>query len=153
LLLIAVFVWFGAAQESNLSQVKSAINGIPVQQAMVTDFKTVERRNTLEHAVELLLSGTQKDFPVTDNGRIKGLLTHADLLAALSKNGKFSSVSEAMRQQFFAVNAADMLETAMQRLNECNCSTLPVLDNNRLVGLLTADNLGKYMRVHEALNN
>jgi predicted transcriptional regulator len=58
-----------------------------------------------------------------------------------------------MQQRFFAVEAADMLETAMQRFNECNCSTLPVMDNNRLVGLLTADNLGKYMRVQEALNN
>ena len=153
LLLIAVFVWFGASQESKLSQVKSAISGIPVKQAMVTDFKTVGRRNTLAHVAELLLSGTQKDFPVTDNGSVEGVLTHADLLSALSSNGRFSSVSEAMQQQFLAVDAADMLETAMQRLNECNCNTLPVLDNNRLVGLLTEDNLGKYMRVHEALNN
>ncbi len=152
LLLIAVFVWFGAAQESSLTQMKSALKNIPVHRAMRTDFKIINRRNTLERAVELSLSGSQKDFPVTDNDAVEGVLTQSDLFSALNKNGRLSPVSDAMQHHFFSVDALDMLETAMQKLKECNCNTLTVLHDDRLVGLLTMDNLGKYMRIQEALD-
>jgi Zn-dependent protease len=64
LLFIAFFVWIGAAQEASLAQMQSAIGGIPVKQAMLTDFKTLNSNDTLERAVELTLAGSQKDFPV-----------------------------------------------------------------------------------------
>jgi Zn-dependent protease len=83
LLFIAFFVWIGAAQEASLAQMQSAIGGIPVKQAMLTDFKTLKSNDTLERAVELTLAGSQKDFPVADNGHIEGILTQTDLLKAL----------------------------------------------------------------------
>jgi CBS-domain-containing membrane protein len=46
-----------------------------------------------------------------------------------------------------------MLETAFSKLKDCDCHTLPVTHNKRLVGLLTMDNLGEYMRIKTALRN
>jgi len=151
LLLIAVFVWIGAAQESGLSQMKSALGGIPVSQAMLSDFKTIPVDSTLEQAVELTLAGSQKDFPVTENGSIVGVLTQSDLLSALSKHGRHAAVSEAMQREFVTVDSLDMLETAFQKLQECNCHTLPVTRKDRLIGLMTMDNLGELMRIQAAL--
>lgn len=153
LLFIAFFVWIGAAQETKLTQMKSAFSGIPVSNAMLTDFKALDRAQTLEQAVELTISGTQKDFPVTDKGEILGVLRQSDLIAALSKLGPHALVSEAMQQHFVAVDPYEMLETAFGKLSNCNCHTLPVTHNNRLVGLLTMDNLGEYLRIQTALKN
>ena len=75
LLFIAFFVWIGAAQETKLTQMKSAFGGIPVTNAMLTEFRALDRNQTLEQAVELTISGTQKDFPVTHNNQLVGLLT------------------------------------------------------------------------------
>lgn len=153
LLFIAFFVWIGAAQETKLTQMKSAFSGIPVTDAMLTNFRTLERTQPLEQAVKLTISGTQKDFPVIDKGEIVGVLTQSDLLAALSKSGSQALVSEAMQNQFVTVESYDMLETAFGKLKDCNCHTLPVTHNNRLVGLLTMDNLGEFMRIQSAINN
>ena len=112
LVFIAVFVWIGAAQETRMTQLKSALRGIPVSQAMLTDFKSMHKNNTLEQAVALTLSGSQKDFPVTQNGSIEGVLTQNDLLTALPKQGQDAPVSGAMQQDFMTVDAFDMLETA-----------------------------------------
>jgi Zn-dependent protease/CBS domain-containing protein len=153
LLFIAFFVWIGAAQETKLTQMKSAFSGIPVTNAMLTEFRALDRNQTLEQAVALTISGTQKDFPVTDNGAIIGVLTQSDLLAALSKNGPHALVAEAMQPHIITVDSYDMLETAFSKLRDCNCHTLPVTRNNRLVGLLTMDNLGEFMRIKAALKN
>jgi hypothetical protein len=41
LLFIALFVWIGAGQEASMAQMKSALSGIPVARAMLTDFRTI----------------------------------------------------------------------------------------------------------------
>ena len=153
LLLIAFFVWIGAAQESGSAQIQNALGGIPVQQAMLTDFKTLERGDRLEKAIEVTLAGSQKDFPVVDNGSVMGILTQKDLLKALSNGDAHAPVISAMQKGFVTINSLDMLETAFGKLQDCNCQTLPVTRDGILVGLLTMDNLGEYMRFQSALKN
>ena len=153
LLLIAFFVWIGAAQESSMAQMQSAIGGIPVQQAMLTDFKTLKTDDSLEEAIKLTLAGSQKDFPVVSNGHIEGILTQSDLLKALSARDKYPTVTSAMQNDFVTVDSLEMLETAFAKLKDCNCHTLPVNLDGKLVGLLTMDNLGEYMRIQAALKS
>jgi len=153
LLFIALFVWIGAAQEASIAQFKSAIGGIPVQQAMISDFKALELNDRLNRAVELTLTGSQKDFPVVNNGRLEGILTQTDLLKALSKRENYPTVASASQGVYATVDHLDMLESAFAKLNDCNCHTLPVLQNGKLVGLVTMDNLGEYMRIQAAMSN
>ncbi len=153
LLFIAFFVWIGAAQEASLAQMRSAIGGIPVKQAMLTDFRTLHKADRLDRAIELTLVGSQKDFPVTDNGRIEGILTQSDLLKSLSAGDRHNTVASAMQHEFVTVEALEMLETAFAKLKDCNCHTLPVTLDGKLVGLMTMDNLGEYMRIQTALKS
>ena len=64
LIFIALFVWIGAGQEASMAQMKSSLAGIPVRRAMLTHFRTLTPDNTLGDAVDLLLTGSQQDFPV-----------------------------------------------------------------------------------------
>jgi CBS-domain-containing membrane protein len=43
-----------------------------------------------------------------------------------------------------------MLDAAFEKLKSCNCRTLPVTLNSRLVGLLTMENLSEYLRIRAA---
>ena len=151
LLAVAFFVWIGASQEAGAARMQSAVDGVPVEQAMLTDFRTLEKHDSLDRAVELTLAGSQKDFPVVENGSIVGILTQADLMKALSERNQHSTVSSAMQHNFEAVNSLDMLEAAFDKLKDCNCHTLPVTINRKLVGLLTMDNIGEYLRIRAAL--
>jgi Zn-dependent protease/predicted transcriptional regulator len=151
LLFIALFVWIGASQEASVTQIKSAISGIPVARAMITDFRSLSPSDSLERAVELILAGSQQDFPVEDNGRVVGILTRGDLLQALARDQKGLTVGEVMQQDFQSVDSAEMLETGFVRLQNCQCRTLPVTRNGQLVGLVTTDNLGEFMMIQAAL--
>ncbi len=151
LLFIAFFVWIGAAQEASMVQMKSALGGIPVSRAMLTDFSTLSPHDSLARAIELILTGSQQDFPVVDNGHVAGVLTRGDLLAALAQRGQKALVSDVMRREFQVVDSFDMLEMAFARLQECECHTLPVTHGSRLVGLVTMDNVGEFLTIQAAL--
>lgn len=100
LLFIALFVWIGAAQESSMTQMKSALGGIPVTKAMLTDFNALVSTDTLDRAVELILTGSQQDFPVVEDGRVVGVLLRRDLIIALRQKNRTAPVSEVMQRDF-----------------------------------------------------
>lgn len=145
LLFIAFFVWIGAAQEASLVQISSALAGIPVRRAMVTDFRTLAPYDTVGQAVDLLLASAQKDFPVVDDGRVVGLVLHGDLPHAMARPGPQTPVAEIMRRDFQVVDSHEMLELAFKRLQTCECHTMPVVHEERLVGLMTMDNMGEFL--------
>ncbi|HMO13864.1 MAG TPA: site-2 protease family protein [Pirellulaceae bacterium] len=151
LLFIALFVWIGAAQESGITQMKSALGGIPVYAATITDFKTLQPDDTLATATEMILSGSQQDFPVMKENRVVGVLTRRILLAALSNTDRNVPVSAVMQRDFESVQASEMLESAFERLQTCDCYTMPVMKNGDLVGLLTLDNIGEFIAIRSAL--
>ena len=152
LLFIAFFVWIGAAQEASMVQMKTALGGIPASRAMLTDFQTLSPEDPISQAVDLILSGTQTDFPVLDNEQVVGILTRSDMLQALSRQGQAAHVANIMRRDFETADASEMLELAFARLQACNCHTMPVTSRGQLVGLLTTDNIGEFLMIQSALD-
>jgi Zn-dependent protease/predicted transcriptional regulator len=149
LIFIALFVWIGAGQEASMVQMKSALAGIPLRRAMLTDFRTLTPSSTLGDAVDLLLSGSQQDFPVVASGRVEGMLTRSDLVKALPQRGRSALVADSMRECPVA-QASEMLETVLGRLQGRDCHTIPVLENGALIGLVTMDNVGEFLMIHAA---
>ena len=151
LLFIALFVWIGAGQEAAMTQMRSALGGIPLERAMITDFRTLAPTDSLAHAVDLLLAGAQQDFPVLEDHTVVGVLKRADLLTALAQRDRQSPVSDAMRRDFLVADASDMLDVVFQRLQAHECHTAPVLRRGNLIGLLTMENLGEFLSIQAAL--
>src|SRR3989304_6278605 len=151
LLFIALFVWIGAAQEMSMVQMKSALGGIPVRRAMLTEFRTLSPGDPLARAVELILAGSQQDFPVVENGGVVGVLTREDCVRALAHRGQESPVREVMRREFEVADPSEMLEPAFQRLQSRECRALVVTRGGQLVGLVTMDNVGEFLMIQAAL--
>jgi Zn-dependent protease/CBS domain-containing protein len=151
LVFIALFVWLGAAEEAAMVQMRSALDGIPVIRAAITNFQTVRSHDSLARVVDHILAGFQQDFPVVDDGHVVGVLTRSDLLAALARSRQETAVEEVMQREFETADPLEMLEPALARLRRCNCHTLPVVREGRLVGLLTMDNLSEFLMIRQAL--
>lgn len=151
LIFIALFVWMGASAEASFVSVRGALAGVPVSRAMITDFRAVETERPLQHVIDLVLTGSQRDFPVLDDGTLVGVLTQDRLLAALHERGPMSTVRQAMTTTFETVDAREMLDSAFMRLQTCTCTVMPVLHEERLVGLLTPENIAEYVMIRGAL--
>src|SRR5690606_16047106 len=111
--------------------------------AMETFFRVLGPGDPLARAVDETLSSPQQDFPVIEDGRIVGLLTRRDLLQGLAQHGATSPVADSMQREFATVDASELLETALQRLEGGSVRTIPVVRGGALVGLVTLDNVGE----------
>jgi predicted transcriptional regulator len=118
---------------------------------MITDFKSLDHDDNLSKAIALIIAGSQNDFALLNEGRVIGVLTQKDLLSRLQTHGEKGVVADVMQRSFATVEADEMLEGALRKLSHCQCHTLPVLRDGRLVGLLTLNNVGEFERIQEAL--
>jgi Zn-dependent protease len=152
LVLVAFFVFLGANAEAAAVETRLAGEGLQVRQMMVTDFRTIPIYATLSQAVELLLSGEQREFPVIDNmGRTEGMLTRENLIRGLSQKGPESTVAEAMTADVPTVPPSLSFQEALDRLRASRLPALPVVDlGGALVGLLTLDNITDLLLVRRA---
>lgn len=154
LVIIAIFVFLGAGQEAAYVSDQEAMRGLRVQDAMLTDFRSLPQTAVLRDAVELLLAGSQHDFPVLDeDGQFKGILSRKNLIAALAEHGSRKPVIEASEECDISLKPYHALSDAVDHLRVSPMPVLPVLDplSKRLIGLLTLENIGEMLMVRAAL--
>ncbi len=152
LIFIALFVWVGATQEASVVQIRSALGGIPVSRAMITEFHSLAPEDPLSLAVDYLLRGTQQDFPVMVDGQVVGVLALRDLQVALGQRGESGVVGDVMRRDVPVVDAHDMLDSVFQTLQATGARVGAVTRDGRVVGLVTLDNVGEFVMVQSSLN-
>ena len=106
----------------------------------------------MARAIEHVLAGCQQDFPVAEDGRVVGVLTRAKLLAGLARHGQLATVGAVMQRNFCTADSTEMVESVWSRLREDDCRTIPVVQNGKLIGILTSENLGEYFMIQAALD-
>lgn len=154
LLLISFFIFMAAGQEAAAVTQEEATRGLRVRDAMLTDFRTLPQDATLGDAVVLLLAGSQQDFPMLDEGgNMLGLVTRNRLVSALSENGPMHPAIHILENCPDSVSPIISLGEGLERLRSGTCPAMPVLDpvSGKLVGLLTAENVGEVLMVRAAL--
>ncbi len=153
LVLIALFVWLGAAGESSATQMRTMLSGVNVERVMIRDVRTLAPSDTLDTALRHILEGFQTDFPVVENGNVVGVLTRAGLLSGLAREGREAPVANSMEKSFRTADSGEPVESAIARLGDCRCRTMPVLSDGHLRGVLTMDNVGEYVMIEAALRS
>jgi len=150
LILIAVFIYLGAESEAAAVQTRRLFHGIPVRQAMQSNFITLDADASLGDAVRALLSGSQQDFPVVEQSRVIGMLYRRDLLEALRELGEEARVSRIVRRDLTPIEVGDMLDVVVEQMTADSLPALPVMWQGQLVGLLTLENIGEFVAIQSA---
>lgn len=117
-----------------------------VEQFMSTDLFTVREEDVIDLAASLMHWRHVRHVPVEDDrGRLVGLVTHRDLLEliALGRIGAANemTVRSIMRRDLITITPETPTLTALQLMREKDIGCLPVVRENKLVGLLTAYDL------------
>jgi Zn-dependent protease/CBS domain-containing protein len=150
LMFIAFFVFISASQEVIVQRSIALMQGQRVRDAMVTRFETLAHADTLGQAADLLLASSQHDFPVVAGSDVVGLLTRADLVRGLADHGPRAYVAGSARREFIRLRPEQDLHEALDQVQASSDRVGLVFEGEKLVGLLTEENVGEFFQVHAA---
>ena len=142
-ILIAIFVYSGAAQEGRMTRIRGILEGMKVRQAFSRNVQAVSPDDPVSHAADLTLESFQADFPVCDGGKIVGLLTHTDIIRALNTREPDTLVREVMKTDFSTLDPEEGLFEVHQQLQSSGLDALPVVEEGQFVGLLTSKDVSE----------
>jgi CBS domain-containing protein/gamma-glutamyl:cysteine ligase YbdK (ATP-grasp superfamily) len=114
-----------------------------VGQFMATDLFTVRPDDLVDLAASVMTWRHIRHVPVEDeDGRLVGLVSHRSLLKLLSRGGPMSeapvTVREIMTPEPLTVSSTTPTLDAMEIMRRNRVGCLPVLDDGRLVGIVTS---------------
>ncbi|MEJ7841417.1 MAG: CBS domain-containing protein [Rubrobacter sp.] len=95
--------------------------------------------------LDSVIHGYQEDFPVVEeDGRLVGMLTRREILAAAHSPERYSSVRDLMLTDFPTISLeADLYKEGNALLQESGLRAIPVVEGGELVGVLTAEDVGQ----------
>ncbi|MEE8523885.1 MAG: CBS domain-containing protein [Thermoanaerobaculia bacterium] len=112
---------------------------------MTTDLFTVNENDVIDLAVALMDWQHIRHVPVEDNDhRLVGLVTHRILLRVLLYRGggeQPAPVRDVMERSLITVEPQTPTLEAVRLMKEHKISSLPVVENGRLVGIITERDL------------
>jgi stage IV sporulation protein FB len=149
LVFVGAFVYLGAWQEGTTARGRALTSGFPVRAAMITDFRTLPHGATIKDAADLLLTTSQHDFPVVHGEKVIGLLHRSALMRAMMSEGPDAYVSMAMDRNFVRVPPDADLSELMPRLSAPGSVALVMDAEDRLLGLLTSENLSEFIMLRQ----
>jgi Zn-dependent protease len=144
LVFFAMFVFLGAVMEFAAATGRSLTRGIPVRVAMMTEFHTLEHGKTIRDAANMLLATSQQDFPIVHGDQVVGLLGRNLLLKALAAEGPDAYVAGVMDRDFLSIEPENDLAEVLPLMAQAGRCAL-VMDGEKLVGLLTTENLSEFL--------
>ena len=144
LVFFALFVYLGAAMEGAAATGRTLTHGIPVRMAMMTEFHTLEHGKTVKDAANLLLATAQQDFPIVHGDQVVGLLNRTGLLKALAAEGPDAYVAGVMDRDYLSLDPENDLAEILPLMAQAGRCAL-VMDGEKLVGLLTTENLSEFL--------
>jgi CBS domain-containing protein len=114
-----------------------------VEQFMAVDLFTVRPEDILDLAASLMHWKHVRHVPVEDDsGRLIGIVSHRDLIELLA-SGRFAAaqpiaVSDIMKTDLVTITADTPTTEALNLMRDKNIGCLPVVKDDRLIGLVTA---------------
>ena len=144
---IAVFIYLGASEEEKLSKIESILEKLKVRDIMTKDVKTVSPEMTVEEFLEFVFENRHLGYPVTEDGRVIGIVTLHD---AVGKN-KNAKIKDIMERNVVTLSPEDSAFKAFKIVNEMGLGRIPVVENGKLVGIVSKTDLVRVMQVMEVL--
>jgi Zn-dependent protease/CBS domain-containing protein len=140
LMMVGFFLFVGATLEERSAVFQSVLQSVRLEEVMLTDFATLSPADTLEDALEKAVHTLQDDFPVVRGSDMVGVISKQKILDALRAEGN-GYVQAVMNRIFDVALKQDSLASAFRKLSARNLSIIPVVDEQRLIGIVTLQNL------------
>ena len=110
---------------------------------------TIDINETANHAANQMKENDISFLVIIENGKPVGVVSERDFVQKLCINNQNSSdvkILDIMSYKFRWVNPTTKIEDAIQKMLNNNIRRLLILDDEKLVGVITQTDLASYLR-------
>ena len=146
LMLVAVFVYLGAGAERRAERVRALLAGHRLGEAMQTRFRTLSHGTRLGGLKDALRESRQTEFPVIVEEEPVGIVSRQDIVQGLVAGDEDAYVASRMRRDPKTAEPGALLEDAVEMFTRDDPSAILVVEEGHLVGMVTAQDVGEFLR-------
>ncbi len=109
---------------------------------------SVDINETVLDAISLMAQVNIGAVLVQENDNIAGIFTERDYLqkiALQSRSSQETKVGEVMTSPVISADPGDSVQQCMETMTTCHCRHLPVVENGKLLGIVSIGDLVKKM--------
>ena len=130
-----------------------------IRDVMTHNPRTVSPQDSIQNAARIMRDEDTGIVPVVDNGKPVGVITDRDIVVrAVAEGGQLNRpVRDIVTSELVAATPDMSLSEATELMSAHQVRRLPVVENNRLVGIVSIGDIavkeGKDSRVGDALQH
>ncbi|HXZ30575.1 MAG TPA: CBS domain-containing protein, partial [Dehalococcoidia bacterium] len=130
------------------------LKGHAASEVMSRDCAVIPPDTTIDHLVhENMLTSGRHCFPVVSGSQIVGMMTLLNVKAVPRERWTTETVRKAMTPlgKLKSVRPDEELSSILQILNDDNVSQVPVVEDNKIVGTVSRENLLNFINIRSGL--
>lgn len=149
LILIAFFIYIGASQESTVVKYSFLLKDVTVGDMMSTDVMTVEPGEPVREVIDQMYASKHLGFPVVQNDVLVGIVTLADVHKVTPIDREAMIVKDIMSREVITLPPSAPVIEALRIMSVNNIGRIPVVDQDRLAGIVTRTDILKVIELKE----
>ncbi|MEM1578844.1 MAG: M50 family metallopeptidase [Archaeoglobaceae archaeon] len=147
LLLIALFIYLGASEEEKLVTAETLLSRFSLKDIMTSEVLSVSPDMKVGDVIGLMFKHKHLGYPVVRDNTLVGIVTLKDVMSA-DENAK---VEEVMSKNVLTLSPQSSAFEAFKIMGEKGIGRVPVVEEGRLVGIVTRSDLMKIKEILEIL--
>jgi CBS domain-containing protein len=120
--------------------------GTSIKEVMTRDVRACEPNATVAEAAKVMAQEDVGPVPIVEDGRLVGIVTDRDIVVRVVAEGRdpnATTVREIASTELVTVSPDDDLDDALNRLAERQVRRLPVVEGDRLVGIVAQADIAR----------
>jgi Zn-dependent protease/predicted transcriptional regulator len=141
LILIAVFVYVGASQEAQATEISIALEDLKVKDIMTPHVEFVSPDLSLHQFTDFIHTHKHTSYPVLEHDTLVGIITVMDLHNIHKTNQDTTYIRDVMHMDVMTISPDDAANTAFKAMIRHTNERMIVKENDKVLGILSWSDL------------
>jgi len=153
LILIAVFVYVGAGQEAQATEIQIALEDLKVRDIMTPHVEFVSPDLTLHQFTDFIHTHKHTSYPVLEHDTLVGIITVMDLHNVQKNNQDTTFIRDVMHKDVLTISPDEAANIAFKKMIRHTNERMIVIEHGKVLGILSWSDLLHAVQMKQTRKN